>query len=150
MAVTMKCGQIDVGYEGWECDNLKGATFDTEAQLREYMNIQQRTPENVHKVDTRPFRDDVIAWIRKHEGHVWEEYIEAAGPEPGATDRFEYGCKLAVFCVRGSNEGIYLHVEAIRRDGSRKVQIIGKTLASTTKMDWCYGSAGRIAQALQA
>lgn len=57
---------------------------------------------------------------------------------------------FVVYATIGGNEGIYLHVEGMRKDGKRNTIISAKSLMHHDSEHWdkCWVSAGRISKAL--
>lgn len=103
---------------------------------------------------------EVVGAINTAEGGTWDDHTSYVGYDKYDTTPYrekkwasqpEYkdGYRLAVYCVTGGSEGIYLHIDM--QGNKHETMLLGKTLKDgEAAMLNCYESAGRIALMLGA
>lgn len=110
--------------------------------------------DQVKAHDTRMLLCKIAKELHRHEGHIWDEYLDYSGasrrehPKAKWPSGWNYRW-VKVYVVTGANEGYYLHVDMEDRDEKQIRLFLGKSLSGAS-WEELWASAGRIAKALGA
>lgn len=139
------------GYFLYDGDKMDGGVFifdNNEIQINFVHNMRIETLD-LEKLTNR----EVIKALKEAEGHIWDS-LSLQAPDKMSWTSEGYDMKffegldvphwIAVYCVTGTSEGIYIHVDFIGE--KRHLKLLGKTFIGD--MQACYESAGHIAQML--
>jgi len=143
-------GRLALLYQTFE---REGITKMETIEIQQYEAIPEK-PGFLRPIDNASIKhvcDSLDAFL-KRKGYAWDLEYFGIFAEQKANRPFPKFRWIAVFAVTGSNEGYYIHVEAITQDrikgDKRELVYLAKTLSQD--MTWCYEVCGAIAQFLQA